>query len=73
MKVFTILEQLVSAEPFRPFDVLLSGGDRVAVHHPELLIVNREERDFEVHSQTSEFLLSGLHVVGFSFPKGHEN
>jgi hypothetical protein len=34
-----MLRAMLHAQPFRPFDVVLSNGRRLHVHHPDYLVV----------------------------------
>jgi len=36
------IKRLLKRTPFKPFSLVLTNGDRHAVHHPELLWVTRE-------------------------------
>ena len=38
----TALKELLRVQPFRPFNIVLSSGDRFPVRHPEMLLVLKD-------------------------------
>ena len=65
----TVLKELLKAQPFQPFNLILSSGDRFPIRHPELLLVLRDRLLAAVeplagNGDPEEFrILSFLHIA----------
>lgn len=65
----TALRELLKQQPFAPFDLILSSGDRVSVLHPEFVFLLKERVLIGIPSQKGDDLpdryttVSYLHIA----------
>jgi hypothetical protein len=50
---YRVLLKALKTEPFQPFDVVMSNGDRYRVDHPENLLISRDSAIIPIYVRNS--------------------
>jgi hypothetical protein len=64
-----VMRELLGVRPFRPFEVVLSSGQRHSVRHPENALLTKSRMVIANPEIDSVVVVSLLHITTVAFPQ----